>query len=198
MTDDNRPDRDDAALRELVWGCPWLLDILRTVERAGLPDAWVGAGIVRDLVWDSLYGAGFDPATVKDVDVAFYDSADTSAARDAAAEAALRQLTPDVPWDAKNQAAVHLWYASRFGDEVAALISTRDGVDTWPETATAVALRVTNDVLDVYATFGLSDLLGGVWRRNPRRVSPTEYLARIERKCPHERWPGVSVLGSQE
>ncbi|WP_158554085.1 hypothetical protein [Micromonospora deserti] len=32
-----------------------------------MPDAWVGAGILRDLVWGQRYGNGFDPSAVHDV-----------------------------------------------------------------------------------------------------------------------------------
>jgi hypothetical protein len=33
--------------------------------------------------------------------------------------AVLHARAPDLPWEAKNQAAVHLWYPRRFGVEVA-------------------------------------------------------------------------------
>jgi hypothetical protein len=64
------------------------------------------------------------------------------AARDAEVEAALSAQLPGVPWDAKNQAAVHTWYGRVFGGRVAPLTSAADGVATWPETATAVAVRL--------------------------------------------------------
>jgi uncharacterized protein len=95
---------------------------------------------LRDLVWDGLHG-DFDPARVKDVDLAFYDSLDLSHAREVELERALAAHLPGVTWDAKNQAAVHLWYQSRFGVGVPQLVSAADGVATWPETATAVAVR---------------------------------------------------------
>jgi hypothetical protein len=48
---------------------------------------------------------------------------------------------------------------------------------------------------------GLDDLLDGVWRRNPgrserNRVTDAEYRARLDRKQPHERRPGVVVIRS--
>jgi hypothetical protein len=55
---------------------PWMMRVLTTVRDSGLPDAWVGAGIIRDLVWGTRYGHGFVPATVRDIDVAFYDPTD--------------------------------------------------------------------------------------------------------------------------
>jgi hypothetical protein len=185
-------------LRALVSESVWLMEILALVERSGLPEAWVGAGVIRDLVWDARFGRGFDVTAVKDVDVAFFDPADLDAQPGRAAEEWLRQQAPSFSWDAKNQAAVHLWYPARFDVEVEPLHSMADAVATWPETATAVAVRRVCRRLEVLAPCGLEDLLGGVWRRNPRRVSRQEYLARIERKRPAQRWPGVRVLGPDD
>jgi hypothetical protein len=103
--------------------------------------------------------------------------------------------TPGPPWDATNQAAVHLWYADRFGQVVERLGSTEEGVATWPETATCVAVRLEHDGgLELAAPYGLDDLLGMVHRRNPARVSVEEYERRLRTKRISERWPLVRVL----
>jgi hypothetical protein len=187
-------DRADE-LAELLLGCAWLRDVLDAVDELVLPDAWVGAGAVRDLVWDERFGAGFDPAAIKDVDVAFFDAADLTLARETAAEHTLARAMPSLDWDVKNQARVHLWYEERFGMPAEPLTSAIDGVSTWPETATAVAVRRRRGgVLEIAAPFGLDDLLDGVWRRNSRRVTDAEYRARLARKQPAIRWPGVRVV----
>jgi uncharacterized protein len=68
-------------------------------------------------------------------------------------------------------------------------------VSTWPETATAVAVRLADDDrLEVVAPFGLADLLGLVHRRNATRVSVEEYRRRIVTKRIAERWPRATVL----
>jgi hypothetical protein len=69
---------------------------------------------------------------VKDLDVIFFDIDDSSPTRDLQAEQSLRDLAPDLPWQAKNQAAVHLWYKSRFGIAVEPLASIADAVRTFP------------------------------------------------------------------
>jgi len=110
-------------------------------------------------------------------------------------EQTLADRAADVPWDAKNQAAVHLWYPRRFGYEVEPVTSSADAVGTWPETATAVALHLdADDRLTVVAPCGLDDLLGLVHRRNPRRVSVAEYERRLRDKRIAERWPRVTVM----
>jgi hypothetical protein len=187
---------DADRLRCMIQSCAWLMRVLATVREVGLPDAWVGAGTIRDLVWGQLYGSGFDPGDVHDVDVVFFDPHDLNRDRDDQATRMLLTASPDVPWQARNQAAVHTWYASRFGgDPVAPFLSIADAVATWPETATAVAVRLDPaEEVKVCAPLGLTDLLAGVWRRNPRRVSLSESLARLARHKPAERWPAVRVI----
>jgi hypothetical protein len=191
------PDRADE-LTGLVRACPWLMDALTVVRDAGLPDAWVGAGALRDLVWDERYGDGFRPDRVKDIDVAFFDPADLSRERDDAATALLARARPALPWEATNQAAVHTWYAGSFGGPpVPPLRSITEAVATWPETATALAARLTaGGELRYCAPYGLADLLNGVWRSNPRRVSAAVARERLARKRPAERWPRLRVVTS--
>jgi hypothetical protein len=195
MHGDSRTHREQAAqLERLIRSSAWFTNVLEAARASQAPDCWVGAGALRDLVWDGLHD-GFSPDRVKDVDVAFFDPHDLRPERDLAVEELLGRLLPGVRWDAKNQAAVHLWYERRFGLAVEPLHSTADGVATWPETATAVAVRLCDDGrLGIIAPCGLSDLLTGVWRRNPRRVTVEEYRRRIRAKRIAERWPRVQII----
>lgn len=59
------------ALTDLVRSNQWMVRVLRTVREAQIPDGWVGAGVLRDLVWGERYGSGFSPDQVRDVDVAY-------------------------------------------------------------------------------------------------------------------------------
>ncbi|WP_326564385.1 nucleotidyltransferase family protein [Micromonospora peucetia] len=183
-------------LRTLVQRSPWLIRALCVVRDSGLPDAWIGAGSVRDLVWAERYGDGFDPSLVRDVDVVFLDPADLSGDNDDRATRRLVMAWSEPPWEAKNQAAVHTWYPAKFGGgPVAPLRTIADAVATWPEYATAVAVRLdAHDQITVCAPHGLDDLLDGVWRRNPARVSPEISRQRLARHRPAERWSGVRVV----
>ena len=170
-----------------------MMRVLGAARACAAPDWWVGGGVLRDLVWDGLHG-GFDADRVKDVDLAFYDPLDLSHAHEVELERELAAELPGVTWDAKNQAAVHLWYRRRFGVDVPRLVSAADGVATWPETATAVAVRLhADDSLEVLAPCGLADLLGGVCRRNSRRVTVEEYQHRLLDKGIAQRWPNVVI-----
>jgi hypothetical protein len=190
-------DRKEAErLRTIVRSSAWAMQVLDAVRRSRLPDAWVGAGVIRDLVWGTQFGVGFEPAEVRDVDVAFFDPDDLSADIDDRATALLAGLQPDVPWEASNQAAVHTWYHAYFGGEPMPMLrSVADAVATWPETATAIAVRLgLADQIEICAPHGLADLLGGVWRRNPLRVTVPQSRERLARHRPAERWPGVRVI----
>jgi uncharacterized protein len=169
------PRSAEARLEAIVRSTTWLMRALEAARRVDAPDWLIGAGAVRTAVWDRLHG--YDHATpIADIDLAFFDATDLSEERERQVEACLRDALPNTPWDAKNQAAVHLWYLRKFGYAVEPLQSSADGVATWPETATAVALRLTEgDDLIVCAPFGLDDLLGLVHRRNPRRARMREY-----------------------
>jgi uncharacterized protein len=182
-------------LEALVLGSDWLMGVLQRVAALDLPDCWVGAGAVRDLVWDLRFGHGFDPANIADVDVVFFDPDDLTAAGEHDIERRLHEQDPSVEWDVKNQARVHVWFEAKFGHPAEPLTSTTEGVATWPETATAVAVRLERDgSLAIAAPLGLDDLLDGVWRGNFVRVTDSEYRKRLARKQPAVRWPGVVVV----
>jgi uncharacterized protein len=187
---------DSARAAELagrVHAEPWLMRALAAVAGSGLPDAWIGAGAVRDVVWGQLHD-GFDPAGIRDVDVAFFDPADLSRDHDRAAQAKLAAIA-EFPWEASNQAAVHTWFHDYFGGApVPPLRSVHDAVATWPETATCVAIRSFPDGIEICAPHGLADLLDGVWRVNPVRVTPETSRARLARQQVKARWPLVRVI----
>ena len=187
----------EAELAELVLGSDWLTNLLRLVAALDLPDCWIGAGAVRDFVWDTRFGSGFDPDNIEDVDVVFFDPSDLTAEHEREIERPPERAGACARLGREEPARVHLWYEARFGQPAEPLTSTTDGVSTWPETATAIAVRLRADgSLDVAAPLGLDDLLDGVWRRNSRRVTDAEYQARIDRKQPRLRWPVWSYTRS--
>lgn len=182
-----------ADLRQLIRASPWHVDVLRAVRASGLPDAWVGAGVLRDLVWGSRFGSGFIAGEVRDVDVPYFDPGDLSRAADDRATAA---LPAGFPWEAKNQAAVHTWYAEKFGGPpVPPFASIAEAIATWPEFHTCVAVRLgAHDEIEICAPYGLDDLMNGVWRPNPRRITAERSAERLARQRPTRRWPGVRVI----
>lgn len=182
------------ALEAMVRQSPWLMNALAQVRHVAPPDWCIGAGAIRNLVWDSLHGKP-SPSQLPDVDVAYFDAADISPQRDLALQAALRALDPSVPWEVTNQAGVHLWFEAQFGHAVEPLHSLEEGIASWPEFATAVGVSLgQDDALKIIAPHGLEDLFAMVVRRNPARVSVETYRQRVAQKRFEERWPNVRVM----
>ena len=183
--------RDAAGLAAFLGATPALRDPLAAVAALALPDAWIGAGFVRNALWDALHGLPFGANPPGDVDVVWFDPARASPAEDAAVEARLRAARPDVPWSVRNQARM----AARNGHPPYA--GTLDAIAHWPETATAVAARWTPAGVELAAPWGLEDLFGRVVRPTPRFAAGEEgaavFAARAAAKGWTRRWPGVTI-----
>lgn len=190
-----RPDpSNQERLCALARATPWFIQALTHVRALRLPAWCVGAGAVRNLVWDALHTHA-EPSMLPDIDVAFFDPTDLSAAHDAALQARLAVASPGTPWEVTNQAGVHLWFERHFGHAVAPLRSLDAAVASWPEYATAVGLWLDDgDGLHVIAPHGLDDLFGMVVRRNPARVTLETYRQRVATKRYAQRWPRVRVI----
>jgi len=184
----------DARLVSLVQQTDWLMAALRAVRSQGLRSWCIGAGVIRNVVWDHLNRLSY-ASMPSDVDVAYFDASERALDRDGEIEERLRTLMPSVPWDVTNQALVHLWFEGFFGHAVSPLTSLEEAVSTWPEFATSVGVYLTtDDEVRVIAPYGLDDLFGQIVRRNPARVSLETYRQRVVQKDYRSRWPGVTVI----
>jgi len=161
---------------------------LGLVEALGLPQGCIGAGFVRNLVWDHLHGGSGD-CRDEDIDVLFYDLSITDPAYDAEFEARLRRSAPDLNWSVKNQARMHL------RNDDAPYLSVEDAMRFWPETAIAVAARRSGADCIIIAPFGLFDLRNLILRPTstaPHKISA--FHARVQTRKWRTRWPKVQVL----
>ena len=184
----------EASLIALARESSWFWPALVAVRTLNLPSWCIGAGAVRNLVWDSLHGLDA-PSALSDIDVAYFDGTDLSAHRDATFEFLLAAMQPELPWEVTNQAAVHLWFERTFGHPVSPFRSLAQAIASWPEYATAVGLTLLSaGTIYVCAPYGLDDLFSMVVRRNPARVSMDTYLRRIQQKRYKDRWPRVTII----
>ena len=189
-----RHDDFEHRLRRLARSSAWFWPALLSVRDLKLESWCIGAGAVRNLVWDHLHGV-HTPSFLADVDVAYFDPSDTSPAHDAALQDTLSRARPEVPWEVTNQAGVHHWFESHFGHAVTPLRSLDEAVASWPEFATSVGVGLRRDLtIDIIAPHGLDDLFGCIVRRNPARVSLATYRQRVAQKRYASRWPRVTVI----
>src|SRR5258708_23619023 len=93
-------------LATLVAGDAWLMTVLKIVGGTNVPDWAVGAGAVRNLVWDRI-SAKSERTPPADIDVLYFDPCDIDPARETAYEAELAQQA-DLVWQVRNQARMHL------------------------------------------------------------------------------------------
>ncbi len=169
-----------------------LMQALHTIHALHLPDAWLGAGAIRNRVWDHLHG--WVTPSGGELDLVYFDASNSDPAHEQAVQRQLQQSCPGWQWDVTNQAGVHLWYRDQ-RHAIAPLQSTADGVAGWPETATAIAVRLNAaQQLELLAPCGLQDLFGLVLRHNPHRVSYATFLERVQVKQFLQRWPGLRLL----
>jgi hypothetical protein len=178
-----------AGLQTLIAADRRRMEVLRLVRDLGLPDCWVAAGFVRSCVWDHAHGRATSPLP-PDIDVIWFDRTVCNAARDAAFETALRGRDETLAWSVKNQARMH----ARNGD--APYQSATDAMRYWPETATAVGVRLgPHGDIEVAAPYGLDDLFGLIVRPTRRFAAEKHamYVERVRSKHWGRDWPRLQI-----
>lgn len=150
---------------------------LEVVASLKLPDCYIAAGFVRNLVWDHMHR--FDNTPLSDVDVIYFDS--TQSFNPESIQKQLLTMLPRVNWQVKNQASMHI----RNGDEP--YTSSTDAMAYWPEKETAIGVRL-NEIgsIEVAAPFGVQSLFAGHITHNPKRP-----VAVFERRAKTKNWLGI-------
>lgn len=187
-------------LQALLLAAPGFMQALQAVHALELApgvQACIGAGALRNLVWDHLHGRPLPQSAAElnaaDIDVAYFDAGEPPG-DERLHQARLAARLPGLPWEVTNQAHVHHWFEAHFGHAVAPLASLTEAVASWPEYATCVAAALQADGrLQIIAPWGLDDLFGLRVRRNPQRVSLDTYRQRCASKRYTELWPQVQV-----
>lgn len=160
-----------------------ILSIVRTIQ---LNDCWVGAGCIRNKVWDVLHDQTAQQHN--DVDVVFFDESDVSERLEKEIEAKLLEANKTFKWSVKNQARMHLRnHHSKYAD-------TRNAISHWPETATAVAARLNvDDEIEILAPHGLDDLFDLVVRPTPN-FNPVVFQKRADDKQWEKQWKKLKFV----
>ena len=178
-----------AQLQSIIAADTQRMHILRLVKELALPDCWVAAGFVRGCVWDHVHEIRPSPLP-DDIDVIWYDPLHATQETDLLLESTLRARDGTPGWSVKNQARMH----GRNAD--ASYLSAADAMRYWPETATAVGVRLGGQAqIEVNAPFGLDDLFGLIVRPTPRFLAGKHamYAARIQGKNWQPGWPRLSI-----
>ena len=162
------------------------LETLQTVRDVLGEGAWVAGGFIRESVWDFRHGYRI-PTPVDDIDIIYFDAANTDKSEERSREEQLRRASANVAWSVKNQARMHVVS----GDEPYA--SLEEAVTRFPETATSVACQVgPDDEIRLLAPYGLEDLFALQVRPTPG-FDLKRYQARLQDKAWSSKWPKLII-----
>ena len=180
-------------LRATILASPLLRPIIEEWNKLALPDCWLVAGAIAQTVWNQMFNL---PPThgISDIDIVYFDADDLTENGEAQHAARIRAAFSHLPvWiDVKNEARVHTWYEAKFGHQIAPHTSTADAITTFPTTATAVGIRPSGSMAEIYAPFGVDDLLGAVVRANKKQITNEIFDAKVAKWI--ASWPGLHVI----
>lgn len=174
----------------------WMMNILKATKSLDLPDWYIGAGFVRNKVWDTLHGYS-KRTPLSDVDVIYYDQKDftvdeagkESSAAEIFYENKLKKRIPGINWSVTNQARMHLFHHTTLYK------SSEEALSEWVETATCIGakLDINNNII-LATPRGIDDLVNLVLR--PTQTTPKNmksFYERIERKKWLKKWPKLKI-----
>ena len=185
---------------ELIQEDDWMMKILKTAAELKLPDWWIGAGFVRNKVWDVLHGY-MTRTSLSDIDVIYFDSEDfkingsggDAKKQESFYEGLLKQRHPDVNWSVKNQARMHLLH----NDEP--YKNSEEALAQWVETATCVAVKIDDGRLILTAPRGIDDLVSLKLRPIGDSIETIQiFNERVENKQWLNLWPNLKVVEINE
>jgi len=169
----------------LLWQSPVHRSCLEAVATLNLPDCWIGAGFVRNLVWDFTHHYPA-PTALNDVDVVYFDNSDLDKTREQQLQQLLRRRYPTVNWEVRNQARMHIKH------DFPPFTDTCDAISHWVEKETAVAARYTGSTVEIMAPYGLQmNYNNSITPHHSHSLSLFE--SRINNKCWQQIWPKLWI-----
>ncbi|MCJ7792374.1 MAG: nucleotidyltransferase family protein [Candidatus Marinimicrobia bacterium] len=158
---------------------------------------YLGAGCLNQTVWNYLLGNEIEKG-IGDYDLIYYDASNLNKRAEIREQKRLRDKFSHlaVELDVVNEARAHLWFEEDFGKKIDQYKSVEDAIRHWPTTATCVGVNKVNDKVNVFAPYGLGDLLGMIIKPNKPSVIREVYEEKIKKwKC---QWPGLTVISWKE
>ena len=179
---------DEQDILKIIEDDKWMMDILHVAQKLNLPDWMIGAGFVRNKVWDYLHGYKNEKVLTRDIDLIYFDKNNIDENKDSQLSKETKENT-GVDWEIVNQAYTHKWHnRESYRDAEEALAD-------WVETPTCVAVSINNEgKLQLYAPHGIDDLVNLTVRKNPRCSDAGSYESRVTSKRWKEKWPKLNII----
>ena len=174
---------------EYLEASPFHMEALQFVDDLNLEDWAVGAGFVRNLVWDNLHGYS-KPTPLNDIDVLYFDKKNIAPEHDKKFQDQLALSKPNFNWSVRNQARMH------FRNNDKPYTSTINAMSFWLETPTCIGARLTKSgILEIIAPHGVDDLLNlSIKPTHSGKRKMHQYYERINSKRWLETWPNLRMV----
>ena len=130
---------DEADIINLVKDDSWMPSVLQEAESLNLPDWMIGAGFLRNKVWDHLHGIKRVVADAGDIDLIYFDAENQDEDHDRALSAQM-QSKLGLEWEIVNQAYTHKWHNRKDSYK-----NSTEALSEWVETPTCVAVTLKDD-----------------------------------------------------
>ncbi|MBU2970382.1 nucleotidyltransferase family protein [Pseudoalteromonas sp. C2R02] len=154
-----------------------------------MPNCYLAAGFVRNLVWDHFHHKR-ESSALNDLDVIYFDKHERDPTTYKNIESQLSYLMPEVNWQVRNQAIMH----NKNGDKP--YTNLLDAMSYWPEKETTVAIKKRNNKeFKCISAFGFDSLFDLKVTHNPKR-SISSFNKRVASKACLERWKKLVIIKS--
>ncbi len=166
----------------------WMMDVLHEASKLNLPDWMIGAGFLRNKVWDKLHGINRGVADTNDIDLVYY-SPEGVRENDTLLSEKMNGIL-GLRWEIVNQSYTHKWH-----DRDVSYKNTEEALSEWVETPTCVAVTLNNGEPKIIAPHGIDDLVNLLVRPAPsHRKNLDLFYNRIESKNWLKKWPKLRVV----
>ena len=177
---------NELRLIRFIKDCPELMETLLACEHYGLKEYYIAGGSITQLIWNNL-SSNPSLKNVKDFDIVYYENEKM----DEIHKKELSKLVShQYELDLVNQAYVHEWYPSKYGNQIEKFTTTEDGIKTWL-TAFAIGIRNPNEI-EIYAPYGIEDAFLKKVKPNKKTMSKSNYehMTNSFKK----RWNDIEIL----
>lgn len=166
-----------------------MMRVIKIAEAQYLKDWLIGAGFVRNKVWDYLHDKTGKEGYQSDIDLVYYDPDGNSEIKDSELGKQLKENT-GIEWEVVNQ-----FYAHKYNN-IEPYSSTEDAISKWPETATGIGVTIKNNELVLVTPHGINDLVNMIVRPSPYMPGAIQRVhERMKKKNWLDRWPKLKVIG---
>lgn len=172
--------------RKIINQSPQILRVLMEMRDTNT-NLWLGGGAVRNLVWDRLTERKTPP---DDFDIVYFDESINDSDTDVDLQNKLQMNLPgNLKISVKNQAWMHSATKEPRPN------SLNDAIGFWPETATAVIIRIDkSNNIQIIAPYGLADLINMVIRPTPyHSANCSSFNKRMISKEWERHWPEIVI-----